>query len=81
MSPGEHALKVRVHNLKGETLDLATTVFVSRFYAETVNQVTPQGVWVYDVNVTGDGTTKKYDVKLEWSDQSQGFEIIEVVPR
>jgi hypothetical protein len=81
MSPGEHALKVRVHNLKGETLDLATTVFVSRFYAETVNQVTPQGVWVYDVNVTGDGTTKKYDVKLEWSDQTQGFEIIEVVPR
>jgi hypothetical protein len=81
MSPGEHALKVRVHNLKGETLDLATTVFVSRFYAETVSQVTPQGVWVYDVNVTGDGTTKKYDVKLEWSDQSQGFEIIELVPR
>jgi len=42
MSPGEHALKVRVHNLKGETLDLATTVFVSRFYAETVSQVTPR---------------------------------------
>jgi hypothetical protein len=81
MPPGEHALKVRVHNLKGETLDLATTVFVNRFYAETVNQVTPQGVWVYDVNVTGDGATKKYDVKLEWSDQSQGFEIIELLPR
>jgi hypothetical protein len=81
MSPGEHALNVRVHNLKGETLDMATTVFVSRFYAETVSQVAPQGVWVYDVNVTGDGATKKYDVKLEWSDQSQGFEIIELVPR
>jgi hypothetical protein len=81
MSPGEHIVKVKVHSLKGEAKDLAATVFVNKFYAETVNQVAPQDVWVYDVSVTGDGTTNPYDLKLEWSDQSQGFEIIEVVPR
>ena len=81
MSPGEHIVKVKVHNLKGETIDLASTVLVNKFTAETVSQVAPQDVWVYDVNLTGDGITKPYDLKLEWSDQSQGFEIIEVVPR
>ena len=81
MSPGEHIVKIKVHNLKGETIDLASTVFVNKFYAQTVNLVAPQGVWMYDVNVTGDGITKPYDLKLEWSDQSQGFEIIEVVTR
>ena len=51
------------------------------FAGEFVNQVNPHSGWLSDVTVTSDATTKTYDVNLQWSNESQGFEITEIVQK
>jgi hypothetical protein len=81
LSPGEHDVVVKLHNLEGETLDLASKVNVMRFHGEIVTQVTPEGYLPYQVDVTADGFTKTYDVNIEWSEEIQDFGISEIIPR
>jgi|GEM_PF-3383881 len=81
LSPGEHHVVVKLHNLKGETLDLASKVNVVRFHGEVVTQVAPEGYLPYQVDVTADGLTKSYDVNVEWCEETQNFGISEIIPR
>jgi hypothetical protein len=81
LSPGSHTIKLKIHNQNNETVELSTNVFVEKFHGEFVNQVTPYGGWLYDVNVTSDGITRTYDVNLQWSNESQSFEITEIIQK
>jgi len=81
LSPGEHHVVVKLHNLKGETLDLASKVNVVRFHGEVVTQMAPEGYLPYQVDVTADGSTKSYDVNVEWCEETQDFGISEIIPR
>jgi len=81
LSPGEHDVVVKLHNLKGETLDLASKVNVVRFHGEVVTQVAPEGYLPYQVDVTADGLTKSYDVSVEWCEETQDFGISEIIPK
>jgi len=81
LSPGSHTLQLRIHNLNNETLELSTPVFVEKFHGDSVNHITPHSGWLSDMAVTSDGVTRMYDVNLQWSNESQGFEIVEIVPK
>jgi hypothetical protein len=81
LSPGEHHVVVKLQNLKGETLDLASKVNVVRFHGEVVTQMAPEGYLPYQVDVTADGLTKSYDVNVEWCEETQDFGISEIIPR
>ena len=81
LSPGEHNVVVKVHNLKGETLDLAAKVNVVRFHGEVVTQIAPEGYLPYQINVTADGVTRSYDVHVDWCEETQDFGISEIIPR
>jgi hypothetical protein len=81
LSPGEHHVVVKLHNLKGETLDLASKVNVVRFHGEVVTQMAPEGYLPYQVDVTADGSTRSYDVNVEWCEETQDFGISEIIPR
>ena len=78
LSPGSHTIELRIHNQNNETLELSTNVFVEKFQGDFVTQVTPRNGWLRDVAVTSEGVTKMYDVNLQWSDESQSFEITEI---
>jgi len=82
LSPGEHHVVVKLHNLKGETLDLASKVNVVRFHGEVVTQIAPEeGYLPYQIKVTADGLTRSYDVNVEWCEETQDFGISEIIPR
>jgi len=81
LSPGSHTIELRIHNQNNETLELSTNVFVEKFQGDFVTQVTPRNGWLRDVAVTSEGVTKMYDVNLQWSDESQSFEITEIVQK
>ena len=81
LSPGEHLVQVRVHNVRGETLDLSADVFVNRFHGEIVDEASPKEWVIPGLLITVDGVTKSYDLKLQWSNESQAFEISEIVEK
>ena len=80
LSPGKHLVQVRVHNSRGETSALGAEVFVNSFHGEMVSQASPNEWVIPGVQMTVDGVTRAYDLKLEWSNESQGFEISADVP-
>ena len=81
LSPGSHTIQLRIHNQNNETVELSADVSVEKFHGEFINQVTPYSGWLSDVVVTSDGTTKTYDVNLQWSNESQSFEITEIIQK
>ncbi|MDD1673401.1 MAG: Ig-like domain-containing protein, partial [Methanomicrobiales archaeon] len=81
LSPGKHLVQVRVHNSREETSVLGAEVFVNSFHGEMVSQASPNEWVIPGVQMTADGVTKAYDLKLEWSNESQGFEISDIVEK
>jgi len=79
--PGDHFVQIEVQNMKGEVLRLGANVIVHKISGEMVNQVNPMEFMVPGVNLTMDGNTNTYDLRLEWSNESQAFEIIDLYPR
>jgi hypothetical protein len=81
LSPGEHAVLVRVHNTKSETLDLDASVTIVKFHGDLVTTLTPDTNLSQQIAVTADGVTKTYDVNLQWYPERQDFGIKNIIPR
>ena len=81
LSEGLHTIKVKLHNLNGETKDLVANVLVQKFHGEFVSEINPNEKWFYNVSVIVDGVIKKYDVLIQWSNETQSFAIKRVVPK
>jgi len=80
LSPGAHLVQIEVQNMKGEILSLSANIRVVELSGEMITRVNP-GEWtIPEVNLTVDGSTKAYDLRLEWSSESQAFEIIDLYP-
>lgn len=80
-SPGGHKIKVRLHNLDGQTKDLEVSVSVVRFHGEFVESISPSPTVLTYSAVTAEGIAQMYDIGIEWSKVSQGFVITEINPR
>jgi len=78
---GDHTVKVRLLNRAGQAKDLDARVTVIKFHGEFVEDMTPLEHWLYNQAVTIDGVTKNYDIRIEWSTPTQGFQITEITPR
>jgi hypothetical protein len=81
LSPGDHIVKVRVHNQEDLAIDLNASVTVMKFHGEFVEKVSPSNRTLRDNSVTVDGVTKKYDIKIEWSNESQGYQITDIIEK
>ena len=81
LPPGSHHVEIEIQSQKGEILRLGAGVTVQKLQGEEITQVSPKGWLVPGADVTVDGIKKTYDLQLEWSDESQSFEIIDVYPQ
>ena len=81
LSAGNHLASVKIWNLRGEVLELAATVWVNKFHGESVTQASPNEWVMPDVKITADGEAGTYDVRIEWVNESQSFEISEIIPK
>jgi hypothetical protein len=81
LTSGDHSIRVRVHNQDGLAKDLDARVTVKKFHGEFVEKVAPKQRRLNHNVVTVDGINKTYDIKIDWSNASQGFEIIDVIPK
>jgi hypothetical protein len=81
LSPGEHVVLVRVHNMPGECVDLLEPVRVVKFHGDMVTSVVPDTSWFRHNVVTSDGTTRIYDIHLKWVPEKQDFEIQAIIPK
>ena len=78
---GAHLVQIDVQNIRGSILSLSANVTVHKLPGENITQVN-LGQWLMPgVNFVEDGITKAYDLRLEWSDESQSFEIIDLSPQ
>jgi uncharacterized repeat protein (TIGR02543 family) len=78
LPPGGHSIKIDIQNTKGEALNFSLNILVPKIQGEVITQVNPKEWVIPEVNLTLDGNTKTYDLRLEWSNESQAFEIIEI---
>jgi len=81
LSAGEHTVGIRVHNSRGEALDLSARVSVIKFHGDVVTDMNPDTPATCPVTVTADGVTRTYDVNLQWVSEIQDFSIIDIVPK
>lgn len=81
LNSGDHAIKVRVHNQDGLAKDLDALVTVVTFHGEFVEKMIPTERWLRKNAVTVDGITQNYDIKIEWSEETQRFEITDVIKK
>ena len=81
LSPGGHFVQIEVLNVRGEVLKLGANVLVQNISGDMVSQDNPGEVLIPGIKLTVDGNTNTYDLRLEWSKESQAFEIIDLYPR
>jgi hypothetical protein len=81
LSPGGHFVQIEVLNVRGEVLKLGANVLVQNISGDMVSRDNPRGVLIPGIKLTVDGNTNTYDLRLEWSKESQIFEIIDLYPR
>lgn len=81
LTAGDHSVTVRVHNQDSQTKDLDAFITVNRFHGEFVEKMSPSNRLLRNNAVKADGVTKKYDIGIEWTNRSQGFEIIEIIQK
>ena len=81
LTPGVHFVQIEVQNAKGDVLNLEANVVVQKIPGEIINQASPTDLLIPGVKLTVDGKTNAYDLRLEWSKESQAFEIIDLYPR
>jgi hypothetical protein len=79
LTPGDHSIKVRIHNQDGQFMDLDALVTVKKFHGEFIEKMNPKRRWLYNNSVTAEGVIQKYSIEIEWSNQLQGFEITDVI--
>jgi hypothetical protein len=53
---------------------------VTKFDGEPVSVAPSDLTFHHTASVTADGITKPYDIRLEWSHETQDFIITEIVP-
>lgn len=78
---GPHTVKARIRNRDDQAIDLIANVFVKKFHVEFIEKASPGAIWLRNWSFTGEGLTGKYDVKLEWSNETQGFTITEIIAK
>jgi hypothetical protein len=74
-------IKIRAYDQDGLFKDITTTnsVTVKKFHGNFVtSMIQNQASLNLNRVTTSDGVTKKYRVVIEWSNESQGFEIIDI---
>jgi len=76
---GPTTIKVRIHNWDRQAKDLMAQVFVKKFHVEFIEKAFPGSIWLKNWSFTGEGSTGKYDVKIEWSNAIQGFIITDII--
>jgi len=81
LSPGVHVVQVEAQNMKGEVLRLSVNILVQKLSGEIITQVNPKEWLIPGVNLAIDGSAKTYDLRLEWSNETQSFEIIDLYPQ
>jgi hypothetical protein len=67
--------------VRSEFLKLGANVLVQNISGDMVNQDNPREVLIPGIKLTVDGNTNTYDLRLEWSKESQAYEIIDLFPR
>jgi hypothetical protein len=67
--------------VRGEVLKLGANVLVQNISGDLVSQDNPREVLIPGIKLTVNRNTNTYDLKLEWSKESQAFEIIDLYPR
>jgi hypothetical protein len=78
LSPGVHVVQVDIQNMQGEILRLSANVMVRKFSADAITQVNPNEWLIPGVNLTLDGNSTTHDLTVEWSNESQAFEVVDV---
>jgi hypothetical protein len=81
LSSGNHAIKARLYNQDGHTLDLNASVNVKKFHGEFVTNANPATWTLSNEVVTVGGTNRNYDIVIQWSNATQGFEITEIIQK
>ena len=81
LSPGSHLVEIEIVNVRGATLKLAANVLALQLPGEMLTQISPNEWLIRGVNLTIDGNTGTYDLRLEWSNESQAFEIVDLYPQ
>ncbi len=77
---GTHSLRIQIQNLKGESLDFNANFTVPQIPGAVITQVSPNQWTIPGANITLDGKGRTSDLTLEWSEESQSFEIINLLP-
>jgi uncharacterized repeat protein (TIGR02543 family) len=80
LSAGDHTIGIKVHNSRGDVLDLSAKISVIKFHGDLVTDLTPDTPYTCPVTVTADGVTRTYDVNVQWLSEIQDFGITEIVP-
>ena len=81
LAPGAHFVQIEVLNVKGEVLSLGAHVVVQNMSAEIISEGNPQELLIPGFKLTVDGKTYAHDLRLEWSKESEAFEIIDLTPQ
>jgi hypothetical protein len=73
-------INIRVYDQDGLFKDITTnSVTVKKFHGDFVTSVIPnQAMLNLNKVTTSDGVTKRYKIVVEWSNESQGFNIISI---
>ena len=81
LSAGVHLVQIEVQNRRGEILNLSANILVQQMSEEMSSHINP-GEWLIPgVNFTVSGSIYAYDLRLEWSNESQAFEIVDFYPQ
>ncbi|HSB05495.1 MAG TPA: fibronectin type III domain-containing protein [Thermodesulfobacteriota bacterium] len=78
LSSGVHVVQVETQNMKGEVLRLSANILVQKLSGDIITQVNPKEWLIPGVNFAVDGSAKTYDLRLEWSNETQAFEIVDL---
>jgi hypothetical protein len=81
LPPGAHHVQVEIQNVRGEILRMDASVIIPNLIGEVISQISPKEWLIPGANLIVDGNTKTYDLRLEWSIESQAFEITDVYPQ
>jgi uncharacterized repeat protein (TIGR02543 family) len=81
LSSGDHFVQIEVLNVRGEVLKLGANILVQNISGDMVNQGNLSEVLIPGIKLTVGENTNTYDLRLEWSKESQVFEIIDLYPR
>ena len=80
LPPGAHRVQVEIQNVRGEILGLGASIIIPKLSGEVITGISPKEWLIPGANLIGDGNTKTYDLRVEWSNESEAFEITDGYP-